>query len=264
MNTLFPPPSGRPRPHRIRTRRLIIALTCAFATRPSRRSSSARRRGAFRCNEPQKMCTKPTLADAPATNLKKCAAGARAGTRSRAEGGGRRAPARNPRTPAGDRRPQGARRRKAVSCAFFSVCCAVARRFALLRGRSGHPRRRPFYKPFHHRSSDLRFCSERPEAGRLGRARLCNKPQKMCSARTAVRSPPAGECKPRAAARGVAAHACGSRTRGRQQVERGRSPRPAARNLHQSPQIRVWPQPTRWPRTRRDPNPAARRFVEVS
>ena len=250
MNTLFPPPSGRPRPHRIKTRRLIIALTCAFATHPSRRTPSAPCRGAFCCNEPQKMCTKPTLADAPATNLKKCAAGARAGARSRAEGGGRRAPARNPRTPADDRRPPGARRRKAVSCTFFSVCCAVARRFALLRGRSGRLRRRPFYKPFHNRSSDLRFCSRRPEAGRLGCARLCNKPKKCArngafadkratnrkkcaaSARAAARP------RVQAAARGVAAHACGSRTRGRPQVVASRNPRPAARNLHQLPLAR--------------------------
>ena len=212
MNTLFPPPSGRPRPHRIKTRRLIIALTCAFATRPSRRTPSAPCRGAFCCNEPQKMCTKPTLADAPATNLKKCAAGARAGTRSRAEGGGRRAPARNPRTPAGDRRPPSARRRKAISCTFFSVCCAIAGQFGPFLGRSGRLRRRPFCKLFNHRSSDLRFCSERPEAGRLGRARLCNKPQKMCTKRCLRRRtcnkpkknvqpapapPPGPACKPR-------------------------------------------------------------------
>ena len=221
MNTLFPPPSGRPRPHRIKTRRLIIALTCAFATHPPRRSPSARRRGAFRCNEPQKMCTKPTLADAPATNLKKCAAGARAGTRSRAEGGRRRAPARNPRTPAGDRRPQGARRRKAVSCTFFSVCCAIAGQFGPFLGRSGRLRRRHFYKLFHHRSSVLRFCSERPEAGRLGRARLCNKPQKMCTKRCLrrqTRNKPQKMCRPSPAS---------PRSRAAR-VRRGATPRPRA------------------------------------
>ena len=119
MNTLFPPPSGRPRPHRIKTRRLIIALTCAFATHPPRRSPSARRRGAFRCNEPQKTCMKPTLADAPATNLKKCAAGARAAACNLQSAGGARR----------------ACRWKAVSCTFFSVCCAIAGRFGPFRGR---------------------------------------------------------------------------------------------------------------------------------
>ena len=130
------------------------------------------------CNETQKMCRR-RLAPSPAA--------ARGGCGRRTPVGGVGTPAHNPRAPAGDGRPRGAggapgeRRRKAVSCTFFSVCCTIADRFGPFRDRSGRLQRLPFYKPFHHHSPELRFSSERPETGSLARARSCNKPQKMCS-----------------------------------------------------------------------------------
>ena len=62
------------------------------------------------------------------------------------------------RTPAGCWRCVGGRRRKAISCTFFSVCCAIADRFGSFRSRSGRFQRHPIYKPVNHHSSDLRFC----------------------------------------------------------------------------------------------------------
>ena len=177
------------------------------------------------CNEPQKMCIW-TLARRA----------------RRATGAGRRprTPARPPvpREPAGARRqrtPTGCGRhagRASAESGFvhvFSVCCAIAHRFGPLRGRSGRLQRLPSYKSFHHRSSDLRFCSEAPEAGHLERVRIRNKPQKMCRQRP---TPPPGS-----------APACGPLTRGRPQGERASDPRPAVRNLHQSPPFDTRPQP---------------------
>ena len=203
--------------------------------RPPRRAPSARRRGAFRCNEPQKMCTKPTCADAPATNLKKCAAGCAAAQAPpsarewglRAEGAGRRR--RRARA-----QPAGVRRRRALAdrsrraevasaeSGFVHVLFGLLRDCGAVRPPSGHAgrlRRFPFYKLVRHPSSDLRFCSGKPEAGRHRRARLRNRPKKCATG-----------C--------AAAPTCGSRTSGRPQVVASRSPRPAARNLHQSPQGR--------------------------
>ena len=130
------------------------------------------------CNETQKMCRR-RLAPSPAA--------ARGGCGRRTPVGGVGTPAHNPRAPAGDGRPRGAggapgeRRRKAVSCTFFSVCCTIADRFGPFRDRSGRLQRLPFYKPFHHHSPELRFSSERPKAGHPGHARIHNKPQKMCT-----------------------------------------------------------------------------------
>ena len=221
MRTSFPASSGHSCPHQIMISRLIIDLTCAFASRPPRRAPSVRRRSVYRCNEPQKMCTTPALVDALATNLKKCAdGGPRHDPQLAGCGNGRRvpvesfgAPARNPRAPqeAGTRRARAAcgsargarmlleprasggvrdgtrcatpahqrdgdlraraRRRKAISRTFFSVCCAIADRFEPFRGYSGRLQVLLLYKLFHPRSSDLRF-SLGEAGGGASRARL--------------------------------------------------------------------------------------------
>ena len=64
-----------------------------------------------------------------------------------------------------------ARRRKAISRTFFSVCCAIADRFEPFRGYSGRLQVLLLYKLFHPRSSDLRF-SLGEAGGGASRARL--------------------------------------------------------------------------------------------
>ena len=208
---------------------------------------------------------------ARATNLKKCARTRLSPTRlqrtaknvqpdartlgagQQAEGVGRGvgAPAcgsRNLRAPADDGQPKGAggvRRRKAVSCTFFSVCCTVARGSGPFRGRPGRLQCLTFYKHFRRRSSDLRFCSGRLEAGRLGRVRLRNKPKKMCTkwlVREQTRNKPQKMC-----SRTPASPPGSARELRPEGVGRGRRP------------ARLWLANPRAPTGRSRPQPAASR-----
>ena len=81
-------------------------------------------------------------------------------------------------------------------------------------------------KPPRNRATNRKKCARN---GAFADKRATNRKKCAASARAAARP------RVQAAARGVAAHACGSRTRGRPQVVASRNPRPAARNLRQSP-----------------------------
>ena len=84
------------------------------------------------------MCANPALADALATNLKKCATRhPRCSSAAKARG---RRPG-SPRLPGPS--PAGARPRNRVSCTFFSVCCAIAGQLGSIRDGSGRLQR-PF------------------------------------------------------------------------------------------------------------------------
>ena len=160
----------------------------------------------------------------------------------------------------------GARRRKAASCTFFRF---VAR----LRGDSTpfgvvrRLRRRTFYKPVRFHSSDLRFCSMGMEAGRLGRARLCNKLKKMCTKRRIrrqTRNKPQKMCSRRPAStpgRRARAPAGGDDAPARDlRAPAGQAEsQPAASRAKPAPiaEGRPRPQPAHPPLARHSPNPHA-------
>ena len=199
--------------------KLIDALTCAFphsivGGRPSRLP----------------------VAPFAATNLKKCARtrpsptrlqrtsknvqpDTRDAARRRRRGGVGRGVRASP-----TRRPRVRVREKRFRAHFFSACCTFARSSGHFRGHPGSLGAFLSSGFFCHPLSDLRFSSERPRTGCLGRARprnkpqkMCmrwpvrgqtrNKPQKMCSRTPAPPSEPACE----GCGRGTGAPACGPR-----------------------------------------------------